>query len=140
MNFLTALLDAAVGFVRRNPLTCLLILLLAVAAPAVLKGIAIFILYFILGLLLLTVFGAFMFRWRLRKLQREMEQQFGGQAGPDASNPFGAGSPFGNTRRGPSSHEGEVKVHKTAATPEKRVADHVGDYVEFEETKEEPGK
>ena len=35
--------------------------------------------------------------------------------------------------------EGEVKVYKTSETPEKRVSRDVGDYVEFEETKE-PGE
>ena len=32
--------------------------------------------------------------------------------------------------------EGEVKVRKTSGAPEKRVSKDVGDYVEFEETKE----
>ncbi len=141
MNFLTALLDAAVGFVRRNPLTCLLILLLAVAAPAVLRGIAVFILYFVLGMIVLTVVVSFLFRWRIRRLQRQMEEQFGAQSGSEAGGAFGGGNPFGGRRRGEgASREGEVQVHKTAATPEKRVADHVGDYVEFEETKNDPGK
>lgn len=151
MNFLTALLDAAVGFVRRNPLTCLLILLLAVAAPAVLRGIAVFILYFVLGLIVLTIVVSFLFRWRIRRLQRQMEEQFGAQSDPETEGPFGrrnsfggsafgGGNPFGGRRREGASREGEVKVHKTAATPEKRVADHVGDYVEFEETKGEPEK
>ena len=49
----------------------------------------------------------------------------------------GFGSPFaGEPRKG---REGEVKVYKTSETPEKRVSRDVGDYVEFEETKE-PGE
>ena len=39
MRFLTEIVDALVGFVQRNPLTVLVILLLALGAPALLKGI-----------------------------------------------------------------------------------------------------
>ena len=35
MNLFTAILDGAVAFVRRNPLFCLLILMLALFAPSV---------------------------------------------------------------------------------------------------------
>ena len=42
MNLFTAILDGAVAFVRRNPLFCLLILMLALFAPSVLGGIAMF--------------------------------------------------------------------------------------------------
>ena len=44
MNFLTAIINALVGFVQRNPLTVLVILILAIAAPALLKGVALFFL------------------------------------------------------------------------------------------------
>ena len=36
MNFLTAIIDGLVRFVQRNPLTTLVILILAVGAPALL--------------------------------------------------------------------------------------------------------
>lgn len=42
MNFLTAIIDGLVRFVQRNPLTTLVILILAVGAPALLRGIALF--------------------------------------------------------------------------------------------------
>lgn len=45
MNFLTAIIDGLVRFVQRNPLTTLVILILAVGAPALLRGIALFFLY-----------------------------------------------------------------------------------------------
>ena len=64
MRFLTEIVDALAGFVQRNPLTVLLIVVLAVGAPALLKGIALFILYFFMGLLLLVVAGLLFFRWR----------------------------------------------------------------------------
>lgn len=40
MNLLIAIIDGIVGFIRRNPLFCLLIFLLALFAPSVLGGIA----------------------------------------------------------------------------------------------------
>lgn len=121
-----ALIDALVGFVQRNPLTVLLILILALGAPALLRGIALFILYFFMGIVLLVVAGLLFFRWRIYKVQRQMEEQFGKGMGPE--------SPFtGRTRR---EKEGEVKVYKTTQAPEKRVSNNVGDYVDFEETKE----
>lgn len=129
MKFLTAIIDALTGFVQRNPLTVLLIVILALGAPALLRGIALFILYFLLGIVLLGAVAALYFRWRINKVRRQMEEQFGEFAGQD---PFGG--PF--TQQRPAGREGEVKVHKTPETPEKRVSKNVGDYVEFEETKE----
>lgn len=119
MNFLTALIDGLTGFVRRNPLFCLLLLLLAIFAPSVLGGIAMFVVYAVLGLLLLFVAIIFSFRWKLYRMQRDMERQFGSDAAAGASR---------NRRR-----EGEVKIRKTNDTPEKRVRGDVGDYVDFEE-------
>lgn len=141
MRFLTAIIDALIGFVQRNPLTVLLIVILALGAPALLKGIAVFILYFLLGLVVLVAAVLLLFRWRIGKVRRQMEEQFGegfgGADGFGGRSPFanGSGSPFG--QEPPKGREGEVKVHKTAETPGKRVSKSVGDYVEFEETKEE---
>ena len=120
-------------FVQRNPLTTLVILILAIGAPALLRGIALFFLYFIMGVIVLVVAAILLFRWRVYKMRRRMEEQFGeGNFGAQ-----GFGSPFaGEPRKG---REGEVKVYKTSETPEKRVSRDVGDYVEFEETKE-PGE
>lgn len=125
MLFLTAIIDALVAFVRRNPLFCLLLVVLAVGAPALLRGIAVFILYFILAILMLGLLAAFMLRWRLTRMQRRMEEQ------------FRQGGTFRGTYGEPRqpAQEGEVKVHRTAEAPEKRVAHGVGDYVDFEETK-----
>ena len=55
MNFLTAIINALVGFVQRNPLTVLVILILAIAAPALLKGVALFFLYVVMSILILAV-------------------------------------------------------------------------------------
>ena len=138
MNFLTAILDALVRFVQRNPLTVLLIVVLALGAPALLKGIALFFLYIVMGIVLLAVAAILLFRWRIYKVRREMEEQFGGGSGPRNFGGQGFGSPFsGELRKG---REGEVKVYKTSETPEKRVSGDVGDYVEFEETREPDAK
>lgn len=134
MELLKAIIDAAAGFVRRNPLLCLLILFLAVAAPAVLKGIAVFILYFVLGVMALVALGGFLLQWRLRRMRREMEERFGTRSGGEGASGdvFGASARHGSRRAA----EGEVRVYRTADTPVPKVADDVGDYVEFEETKD----
>lgn len=137
MNFLLAIVDSLVGFVQRNPLTTLIILILALGAPALLKGIALFILYFLMGLVLLIVILLLAFRWRIYKVRKQMEEQFGegfSQQGRPRSGFGGFGSPF--AEQPPKQREGEVKVYKTTETPEKRVSKDVGDYVDFEEEKE----
>lgn len=69
MNFLTAIIDGLVRFVQRNPLTTLVILILAVGAPALLRGIALFFLYFIMGVIVLVVAAILLFRWRVYKMR-----------------------------------------------------------------------
>lgn len=130
MKFLIALIDALVGFVQRNPLTVLVIIILALGAPALLKGIALFVLYLLAGIVVLGVVAALLLRRRMNRIRRQMEEQFSDFAG---QGPFR--EPFAGERT--TAREGEVKVHKTPETPEKRVSKSVGDYVEFEETKEE---
>ena len=137
MNFILAIIDSLAGFVQRNPLTTLLIVILALGAPALLKGIALFILYFLMGLVILVVVLMLAFRWRIYKVRKQMEQQFGEGFGDQAQGGFrfgGFGSPFAEQPR--KEREGEVKVHKTPGTPEKRVSKDVGDYVDFEEEKQ----
>ena len=133
MKFLLAIIDSLAGFVQRNPLTVLVVLLLAIGAPALLKGIALFVLYFFMGLILLVVIGLLLFRWQIRKAQRQMEEQFGGQGRTRRGFRPGFGSSYTERAQG---REGEVKVHRTSETPEKRVSKDVGDYVDFEEEKE----
>lgn len=137
MNFLLAIIDSLVSFVQRNPLTTLVILILALGAPALLKGIALFILYILMGFILLVIAAVLFFRWRIYKVRKQMEEQFGegfSQHGQPRGGFGGFGAPFAEQQR--KRHEGEVKVYKTSETPEKRVSKDVGDYVEFEEEKE----
>lgn len=127
MRFIVAILDALAAFVRRNPLFVLCIVVLALVAPALLRGVASFILYLFFGFVLLVGVLALLLRWRVWRVQRDMEKQFG--------RGFRAGDPFAGRQR--RSREGDVRVHKTAGAPEKRVSSDVGDYVDFEETKDQ---
>ena len=146
MRFLSDILDASAGFVQRNPLTVLVIVILALGAPALLKGIAAFILYFLLGIVVFTLVMGLWLRWRIAQARRRMEEQFGEQFG--GGTPFGTEGSYGreSRREGPfgrgsrSSREGEVKIYVTSEAPEKRVAHGVGDYVDFEETKTDDKK
>lgn len=131
MRYLMAILDALVGIVQRNPLTVLIIVILAIGAPALLKGIALFVLYFILGIVVLFVAMMFFIRWRIYKMRKQMQEPL-----DDQTSPFGGFSFFGQQPGRDKGHEGDVKIYKTSETPEKRVSKDVGDYVDFEETKE----
>lgn len=51
MNFISAFIDGIVGFVRRNQLTCVILLLIAVVAPSLFG----FMLYVILGMVLVSI-------------------------------------------------------------------------------------
>lgn len=134
MRYLLAIIDALVGFVQRNPLTVLVILILAIGAPTVLKGVALFIMYMFMGLLVLILVGILLFRWHMNKIRRQMEEQFGAGGGPQGGFWQGrnASGPSDGPRRG---REGEVHVHRTSEAPEKRVSKDVGDYIDFEEEK-----
>ncbi len=137
MGFLRAIVDSLVGFVQRNPLTVLVIFLLALGAPALLRGIATFVLYLILGLLLAGVLLLLIFGWRVRAMQRRMEEQLNDHFGRNGQQSSARGGFWSQaSRRGGSAREGEVHVYKTSEAPEKRVSSDVGDYVDFEETKE----
>lgn len=146
MRFLTDIIDALADFVRRNPLTTLIIVFLSLAAPSLLKGIAAFVLYFLLGIVVFALVMGLWLRWRIAQARRRMEEQFGEQFG--GGTPFGTEGSYGreSRREGPfgrgsrSSREGEVKIYVTSEAPEKRVAHGVGDYVDFEETKTDDKK
>lgn len=123
MNILTAIIDGLVGFVRRNPILCLVILLLAIFAPSVAGGIAMFILYFILGILLLGVILLLSLRWKIHRARRQMEEQFGSRRA-DQGDPI---------TRSSTPQEGEIHIYRMEGSSRKRVRKDVGDYVEFEE-------
>ena len=64
MRFLTDIIDALADFVRRNPLTTLIIVFLSLAAPSLLKGIAAFVLYFLLGIVVFALIAGLWLHWR----------------------------------------------------------------------------
>ena len=156
MNFLSAIIDSLGRFVQRNPLTCLLILFLIVAAPQLVQGIAMFVLYFILGIIIMAVVVMLIFRWKISSMQRRMEREMKDQFQQDGNGQFRGFNSFGGFSRGFQSrggfgsgqqygagqqqtqnpNEGRVTLEQTATQKPKKVADDVGDYVDFEETKD----
>lgn len=129
MNFLFAIIDSIVEWIKRNPLTCILLVMIAVFAPGLYGAIFIGIGIVVLLLLAIPIIGIFKLRRMSRKIEDEARQQqgFGGQG-------FG-GQGFGGQNRTRTSNEGEVKVYTTEEATEKRVNDKVGEYVDFEEVK-----
>ncbi len=123
-----------------NPFLMLILLVLLVGAPSLAKGITLFILYSLLSVFILFIIVAFWFDYKVRKAQREMGRQFEQQGawgyrrtdGTHSGAQGGFGG-FGSRPKNPT--EGEVRVHQTGNTPEKRISNDVGDYVDFEETK-----
>ena len=129
MNFLFAIIDSIVEWIKRNPLTCILLVMIAVFAPGLYGAIFIGIGIVVLLLLAIPIIGIFKLRRMSRKIEDEARQQqgFGGQG-------FG-GQGFGGQNRTRTNNEGEVKVYTTEEATEKRVNDKVGEYVDFEEVK-----
>jgi hypothetical protein len=128
MNFLSAIIDSFLGFVSRNPLTTIIIVMLLVFAPSVFG--VLFIGVIVLLLLTLAIPAFLLFR--LRRASRN----FQGQTRHESQQSH---SQREYTQQGYSQpkSEGDVKVHATTQQPQKRVNDNVGDYVEFEEVKEQ---
>lgn len=127
MNFLFAIIDSIVEWIKRNPLTCILLVMIAVFAPGLYGAIFIGIGIVVLLLLAIPIIGIFKLRRMSRKIEDEARQQqgFGGQG-------FGG---FTGQNRTRTNNEGEVKVYTTEEATEKRVNDKVGEYVDFEEVK-----
>lgn len=127
MNFLFAIIDSIVEWIRRNPLTCMLLVMVAVFAPSLFGAMFIAIGVVALLLLAIPIIGLF----KLRRMSRRMEEQSRQQG-------FGqgfSGNNFSGQSHTRSSNEGEVKIYTTDEANEKRVSDNVGEYVDFEEVK-----
>ena len=123
MNFLSAIIDSFLGFVSRNPLTTIIIVMLLVFAPSFFGALLIGVVVLALILLAIPLFMLF----RLRRASRNFQEQARHESQQSYSQQ-GYSQPKG---------EGDVKVHATTQQPQKRVNDNVGDYVEFEEVKEQ---
>ena len=128
MNFLSAIIDSFLGFVSRNPLTTIIIVMLLVFAPSFFGALLIGVVVLVLILLAIPLFMLF----RLRRASRNFQEQ----ARHESQQSY---SQREYTQQGYSQpkSEGDVKVHATTQQPQKRVNDNVGDYVEFEEGKEQ---
>ena len=124
MNFIFAIIDSIVEWIKRNPLTCILLVMIAVFAPSLFGAIFIGIAIVALLLLALPIYGLF----KLHRMSKNMEQEARQQG-------FGGFNTHQNTSSRPK-NEGEVKVYATAEANEKRVNDEVGEYVDFEEVKD----
>lgn len=128
MNWIFAIIDAIVEWIRRNPLTFILLVMLAVFVPSAFGAILIAIAVAALLLLAIPIFGILKLRRISKKMEEQAHQQgFSGQG-------FGRQG-FTQERRTRTSNEGEVRVYSTDEATEKRVNDKVGEYVDFEEVK-----
>ena len=156
MNIISIILDSILSYIRRNPLTVTIIVMIAVFAPSLFGAALIGLL---IGALILLIGPLFML-WRLmRQAERGGKSSSGrgfrgfytnfdgnphnSQQSYNRGGTYQRGQGFGSAHRG-SAHsgssqrnpnEGQVKVFTTSEQPQKRVSDSVGDYVEFEEVK-----
>lgn len=127
MNIFSAIIDSILGFINRNPLTTVILVMLLVFAPSVFGAIFIGILALALIVLAVPLFMLF----RLRRATRNFEKQ-----ARQSSHQTYSQHTYTHQESSQSNHEGDVKVHSTTQQPQKRVSDNVGDYVEFEEVKD----
>ena len=121
MNFLSLLIDSIIDFVRRNPLTTTILIMLMIFAPGAFGAIFIGIMVVLLLLMAIPIFLLL----RLRRASRHIKEE--------AHRTTNSQQFYGRQKE---KQEGEVKVYTTNQTPEKRVSDNVGDYIDFEEVKD----
>ena len=130
MNILSAILDAMISFIRNNPLTVVIIVMLAVFVPSLFGA----VLIGLLVVLLLIVAWPVAMLLRLRREARRMERDGSAR---DFGREYRTRREYtSGSRRNSNPDEGEVKIYATSVR-EKRVRSDVGDYVEFEETTSE---
>ena len=120
--------QALLALLQRNLLTIVILILLIIIAPGLFRVLAIIILAGVLFMISIPLVLA----WRMRRFARRMEDQMrqGGFQGGFHSRGGGFGGGAANFQR-----EGDVKI-RVGGTRDKRVSDNVGDYVDFEEIKE----
>ena len=121
MNFLSLLIDSIIDYVRRNPLTTTILVMLMIFAPGAFGAIFIGIMVVLLLLMAIPIFLLL----RLRRASRHIKEE--------AHRTTNSQQFYGRQKE---KQEGEVKVYTTNQTPEKRVSDNVGDYIDFEEVKD----
>lgn len=132
MNNFSNNTQGLLALIQRNLLTIIILLLLIVFVPGVFRILAIILLAGVLFIMAIPL----ILTWRMRRFARRMEEQMrqgGFQGGFDTR-----GGGFGGGGNG-SGREGDVKV-RVGGKRDKRVSDNVGDYVDFEEIKEDKNK
>ena len=132
MNNFSNNTQGLLALIQRNLLTIIILLLLIVFAPGEFRILAIILLAGVLFIMAIPL----ILTWRMRRFARRMEEQMrqgGFQGGFDTR-----GGGFGGGGNG-SGREGDVKV-RVGGKRDKRVSDNVGDYVDFEEIKEDKNK
>lgn len=154
MNILRIIIFGLLAFIERNPIFCLFLLIVAILAPAFFKVVG----WIILGIIALFLLILGIGWWRMRKMQRELNNQFrqtASGAGFNSSgsaggfNGFGGFSTGGMTleelvrqmqaqadaakRNSQNNKNSQATTTTTSGSTQKRVNDKVGDYVDFEE-------
>lgn len=122
VDFIYKLIDSFVGFVRRNPVLCLVLLFIALASPQMLAGAFKAIIYVIMFFLILMLAIGIYLSYRFNRLRQDAEQKMRNASGSYRS--------YGHNTQQP--REGEVSVHQTEPQ-EKKINKDVGDYVDFED-------
>lgn len=87
--------------------------------------------YIIMGFLILIIIGFLILRYRINRIRRRMEES------GEEYRSYRWGSAGGSRSRSQKKPEGEVIVERTASSYEKRVNSQVGEYVEYEDVKED---
>ena len=157
MNILRIIIFGLLAFIERNPIFCIFLLFVAIMAPALFKVVG----WIILGIIALFLIILGIGWWRMRKMQRELNNQFrqtASGAGFNASGSAGGFNGFGGFSTGGMTLEELVRQMQaqadaakrnsannansqttttttTSGSTQKKVSDKVGDYVDFEEVK-----
>lgn len=155
MSILRIIIFGLLAFIERNPIFCIFLLFVAIMAPALFKVVG----WIILGIIALFLAILGIGWWRMRKMQRELNNQFrqtASGAGFNGSGSAGGFNGFGGFSTGGMTLEELVRqMHAqadaakrnsannansqttttttTSGSTQKKVSDKVGDYVDFEE-------
>ncbi len=120
-------------FIKDNPILFLLIFL-AIVAPSFFVGAMQFIFYIIAAIVLLVLILGLYFRYKIRRIQKDMDNQMRGGGQSTQGGFYGFGQQYNAGRK--TKEEEDVKIFQQRGTGEKKVSKDVGDYVDFEEIKE----
>lgn len=128
MNILRIIIFGLLAFIERNPIFCLFLLFVAILAPALFKVVG----WIILGIIALFLVILGIGWWRMRKMQRELNDQFrqtasgagfngsGSAGGFNASGSAGGFNGFGGFSTGGMTLEELVRQMQTQADAAKR--------------------